>query len=114
MKHLGGQAHRALHLEVLVLSTTDEVSAHCVTIYSVSATYWHPFVGVLHHYAATMHTLLKVFDIPGCQCDPDPVDLTTLLLKTRLAGSWLNRGHLRGTKLTSVAWRQQVSDVPAA
>ena len=29
VQHLGGHAHRALHLEALVLGTLDQVSAHC-------------------------------------------------------------------------------------
>ena len=31
MKNLGGQPHRALHLQLLVLCSTDKVSAHCRT-----------------------------------------------------------------------------------
>jgi len=49
---LGGHPHGALHLEVLLLSSPDELGAH----------------------------LLEGGHVPGGQGDPDPVDLLLLLL----------------------------------
>lgn len=66
----------------------------------------------LHHSATILHTLLEVLDIPRSQCNPDPVDLATLLLKTRLASSWFNRSHLQVTGCGE--WLKRAEDLPAA
>ena len=121
MKNLGGQPHRALHLQLLVLCSTDKVSAHCritdlVTSLSAGRSRRKGTSGVCSNmqlrssmlFYLGRRTFLQVLDIPRSQGDPDPVDLAPFLLKPGLASSWFNCSHLRNTEQCKFAAPSQM------
>ena len=73
---LGREADRALDLEVLVLGSALEISAHCTAGAGVLISRVLGYVGILRRAL----TLLKVLHVESGEGDADLVDLLPLLL----------------------------------